>query len=107
MANVLNSARKVVDKTKDMAYTGLKFGTAVGIGVIGTGVYAGVKAKHSVEKGVENFANGLQMALINNMSFSKFEEQVALGRFQEEKKSRGFNWAMASAYSDNDMQYGG
>lgn len=109
MSKILDGAKNVAGKAKNVAFTGLKFGTAVSVGVIGTGVLAGVKAKHAMDKSIDSFADGLAMALIDDMSFSSFEKTINMHSHQNSKecKSRGnFDWAMASTFADDSMQYG-
>lgn len=98
----------LLQKTKGFVYNTLKFGTAVGIGVVGSGVAVGVKAKHSMDRAIDSYADGLCMALISSMSTSKFEETMGLHAHQHQctNRGQGFDWAMASAYSDNQQQYG-
>lgn len=99
----------VLQKVSNGAHHAMTFGAACAVGIIGTGVGMGVKAKNSMSRNIEAFGDGLQMALISSMCMSSFEEKLSLHAHQASPncKSRGgFDWAMASAHADNQAQYG-
>lgn len=100
---------KILEKVSNGAHHVMTFSAACAVGIIGTGVAVGVKAKNSMSRNIEAFGDGLQMALISTMSMNSFEEKLALHAHQASGSCRnrgGFDWAMASAHADNQAQYG-
>lgn len=100
---------KVLSTLKKAPATVLKFGAAAGVGVVGSGVLLGTSAYNKMERSLEGMASGLQLALLNSMSFSRMEENASTRWWEmsNQKNRNGFSWAMASTAMDNQQQYGG
>lgn len=106
MTKVLN---KVGKGAKNVAVGTLKFGTAAAIGVVGTGVGVGVKARKKMNTKIDGFCEGLELAILDEFSGSKMMEIINKKMYEKEHSQKGRNgidYSMLSTFSNDAAQYG-
>ena len=100
---------KLLKGAKNVATGTLKFGAATTLGVVGTGVGIGVKARKKMNTKIDGFCEGLELAILDEFSGSKMMEIINKKMYEKEHSAKGRNgidYSMLSTFSNDSAQYG-